>query len=182
MAGWVKLHRCLLDKAIWQQSQPEQKTVLITILLLANHNGKQWKWQGEKFSVEPGQFITSLDSLAKKAGVSVRSVRTALANFEKLEFLTNKSTKTGRLITVVNWALYQSKEETPTNEATNDRQSTDKAPTTNKNDKNDKNDKEDLSGGENGDEIPHSLRLQKYISEQLGVFCLAHLRHCCLHA
>ena len=35
--GWVKLYRELKSKSIWQLSSPEQKVVLITILLLANH-------------------------------------------------------------------------------------------------------------------------------------------------
>ena len=40
--GWVKLHRCLLDKAIWKKSKAEQKAVLITVLLLANHKNNEW--------------------------------------------------------------------------------------------------------------------------------------------
>lgn len=139
MEGWIKLHRCLIDKPIWVQSLPEQKVVLITVLCLANHSDKEWIWQGEKFVVREGQFITSLDSLASKSGVSKRSVRTALANFEKLEFLTDKSTKTGRLITVINWSLYQGDIKKTTDKSTKNRQSTDKAPTPNNNDKNDKN-------------------------------------------
>ena len=138
MDGWIKLHRCLINKPIWSASKPEQKAVLITILCLANHEAKEWIWQGQKFVVREGQFITSLDSLAKKSGVSRKSVRTALANFEKLEFLANESAKTGRLITVINWALYQSQEETAANESAKHRQSTGKAPATNKNDKNER--------------------------------------------
>ena len=41
-------------------------------------------------------------------GVSVRNIRTALKNLEKYGFLTNKSTKTGRLITVVKYCKYHS--------------------------------------------------------------------------
>jgi DNA-binding transcriptional regulator YhcF (GntR family) len=143
MDGWIKLHRCLINKPIWAASKPEQKAVLITILCLANHESKEWIWQGQKFVVREGQFITSLDSLAKKSGVSRKSVRTALANFEKLEFLANESAKTGRLITVINWALYQSQEEAPAKESAKHRQSTGKAPATNKNDKNDKNERKE---------------------------------------
>lgn len=143
MDGWIKLHRCLINKPIWAASKPEQKSVLITILCLANHEAKEWIWQGQKFVVREGQFITSLDSLAKKSGVSRKSVRTALANFEKLEFLANESAKTGRLITVINWALYQSQEEAPAKESAKHRQSTGKAPATNKNDKNDKNERKE---------------------------------------
>jgi len=143
--GYVKLYRCLMEKAIWTQSKPEQKVVLITLLMMANHQEREWIWNGDKFKAEPGQFVTSLQSIVTKSGVSIRSVRTALVNFEKLEFLTNKTTKTGRLINIVNWGVYQGWDEQTDKETdkapTKHRQSTDKAPTTNKNDKNDKNDK-----------------------------------------
>lgn len=143
--GWIKLHRCLLDKAIWLSSTPEQKTILITLLLLANHEGKEWEWQGKQFKAQPGQFVTSLDSLAKKCGngVSVKNVRTAIDKFKKYGFLTNESTKTGRLITIVNWSFYQSEINTTgkdiDKEVAKSRQSTGKQVATNKNDKNDKN-------------------------------------------
>jgi hypothetical protein len=136
MEGWIKLHRELLDKPIWQSSKLEQRVILITILLLANHAEKEWIFEGKKYCCKPGQFITSLKSLSEKSGASIRSVRTALENFEKIYgFLTNKSTNKNRLITVVNWELYQSRTEEPTSELTSNRQATDKQPTTNKNDK-----------------------------------------------
>lgn len=139
--GWIKLHRCLLDKAIWMCSTPEQRCVLITILLLANHEPKQWIWNGNKYQVGAGQLITSLSSLAKKSDVSIQNVRSALNKFEKLEFLTSESTKTGRLITIINWGNYQLFTEKPNKEPTKSQQRTNKEPTTNKNDNNDKNDK-----------------------------------------
>lgn len=107
MEGWVKLYRCLVEKCIWLQSTPEQKVILITLLTMANHKEKQWEWNGKKFDIMQGQFVTSLDQLAKKCGIGIRiqHVRTALVRFEKLEFLTNQSTKTGRLITIVNWQV-----------------------------------------------------------------------------
>ena len=109
MDGWIKLHRELMDKAIWTTTSPEQKTILLTILMMANHTDKQWIWKGRKYTCKPGQFITSLDSIAKKAGsgISTKNVRTALKKFEKYGFLANQSSKTGRLITIVNWGTYQ---------------------------------------------------------------------------
>lgn len=135
--GWIKLHRILKDKPIWKCSTPEQKTILITLLLMVNHDTNEWEWQGKKFKVVPGQMITSLDNIKKEAGqgITIQNIRTALLKFEKYEFLTNVSTKTGRLITIVNWGLYQSKEE---NQQSN-QQSANKALTPNKNDKNEKN-------------------------------------------
>jgi len=145
MKGWIKLHRILIKKSIWIKSTPEQKTILITILCLANHEKNQWEWMGNKFEVEPGQFITSLDSLAKESGkgISTQNVRSAIKRFEKLDFLTNKSTKEGRLITICNWETYQQlKDEInkPDNKGlTNGQQRGNKVVTPNKNDNNDKN-------------------------------------------
>jgi DNA replication protein DnaD len=107
--GYFKIWRELFSKPIWQNSTPEQKTILITLLAMANFREKKWEWQGKPFECQPGQFITSLDSIAKESGkgVAIKNVRTALERFEKLEFLANESTKTGRLITILNWELYQ---------------------------------------------------------------------------
>ena len=150
MEGWVKLHRCLMEKTIWIKSTPEQKVILVTILMLANHKGKEWEWNGEKFITEPGQFITSLDKLVTKCGVGIKTqnIRTALARFEKLEFLTNQSTKTGRLITVVNWHVYQANECEPNiddnKDLTKSQQRPNKDLTPNKNDKTVKNDNKNI--------------------------------------
>ena len=147
--GWVKLYRELKSKSIWQLSSPEQKVVLITILLLANHEENKWEWKGEQFTCKPGQLITSLNSLVCECGdgVSIQNVRTALDRFEKLGFLTNVSTKTGRLITVLNWEKYQGNDSVTNKgshkEVTKTSQRANKELTPNKNDKECyKNDKE----------------------------------------
>lgn len=147
--GWIKLHRELIDKAIWKTSTPEQKIILITLLLMANHEENEWEWNGERFKVQPGQMITSLKSItdACGGGVTTRNVRTAIERFEKYGFLTNQSTNKNRLITIVNYAKYQGGEYQPDKatdkQLTSNRQATDKQLTTNKNDKNDNNDKND---------------------------------------
>lgn len=150
MEGWVKLYRCLMHKPIWNCSTKEQKVILITLLMMANHKGNEWEWQGEKYRCESGQFITSLDNIQKLCGkdITIQNVRTALKKFEKYEFLTNISTKTGRLITIVNWDVYQGSFDEANNEdnkvLTKHQQSTNKELTPNKNDKNDKNDKNNI--------------------------------------
>lgn len=116
---------------------------------MANHAHNEWEWKGKRFICEPGQMITSLDQIAKTAGkgISVQNIRTALDRFERYNFLTNESTKTGRLITICNWATYQKKENTTNEDAnkelTESQQGANKELTSNKNDKNDKNDKEE---------------------------------------
>lgn len=111
--GYFKLHRELFDKPIWTESTLEQRTILITLLSMASYKKKQWEWHGKTYEIEPGQFVTSLSSIQKKCGkkVSISHIRTSIEKLEKLNFLTNESTKQGRLITIVNWGLYQSDEE-----------------------------------------------------------------------
>lgn len=145
MQGWFKFHRELFDKPIWITSTPEQKTILITLLGMANHKANQWEFKGEKFTVEQGQFITSLDSIVAKSGkgITLQNVRTALKRFEKYEFLTNESTNKNRLITIVNWAFYQDPEDEPNKQnnkqLTSNQQAANKQLTTNKNVNNAKN-------------------------------------------
>ena len=135
-SGWFKIHREIFEKAIWKCSTPEQKVILLTILGMVNFKDNQWEWNGKKFDLKAGQMITSLESIVEETGdkgkrVSIQNVRTALAKFEKVyRFLTNESTKQGRLIIVLNWGFYQGDEE-DTNKAPN-RQLTDDQQTANK--------------------------------------------------
>lgn len=118
--GWIKLYRSLMDDPVWTTATAPQRAVLVTLLLLANHEARQWAWNGHKFEVLPGQLVTSLSSLAKRAGVSVQNVRSAIARFEKLNFLTDVSTKTGRLISIRNWSIYQGEGGRPNRRPNND--------------------------------------------------------------
>ena len=109
MCGFIKLHRKLLDSALWKDCTPEQKTILLTLLMMAPFKGNKWIFKGEEYVTKPGEFITSLPSLVSACGkdITTRKVRTALDKFEKFGFLTNKSTNKNRMISIVNWDTYQ---------------------------------------------------------------------------
>lgn len=131
--GWVKLYRKLLDSALWKDCNAAQKAVLVTLLLMADHSPSSWVFNGKEYKTEPGQMVTSLPSIAEKAGVSVSQVRRSLMKFEKFNFSTGKPTNKNRLVTIENWALYQCQDEKPTGKPTGKRQATDRQPTANKN-------------------------------------------------
>ena len=143
--GWIKLHRELLNKSIWTCSTPAQKVILITLLMMANHEGREWEFKGRRIKLQPGQFITSLPSIAKMAGdgVSIRNIRTALKRFEEYEFLTDESTVNGRLITICNWERYQrgieEGDRLTDRQVTDGWQTGDRRVTANNNNKNDNN-------------------------------------------
>lgn len=111
--GFFKIHRELFNKPIWANSNPIQKTVLMTLIAMANFKPNDWEFKGEKYEVKAGQFITSLDSITKNCGkgITKQNVRTSLKRFKEMEFLTDESTNRNRLITIVNWASYQVEEE-----------------------------------------------------------------------
>ncbi len=107
--GWIKLHRKIRDNPLYKDCNAKQRDILINLLLMVNYTSNKWIYKGEEFEIKPGQLITSLDTIANSCAkdVSVQNVRTALLKFEKYGFLTNKSTNKNRLITIVNWEVYQ---------------------------------------------------------------------------
>ena len=171
--GWIKVYRELMYKPIWKQTTPQQKVILVTILLSANHEANTWIYNGKTYQCEPGQFVTSLENLAADCGkgVTIQNLRTALKLFEKLGFLTEQSTKNGRLITVVNWEKYQGQGDMLTNEITDSQQSINKASTDSlttikeiKNDKNVKNEKK----GNIGAHSAECKEIIDYFNEKTG--------------
>lgn len=144
--GWIALHRKLIDDIVWKGSTPEQKVVLITVLLMVDHSPNEWEWKGKKFKTKPGQTITSINSIITNAGkkITKQNVRSALNRFEKMDFLTNEPTQTGRLITIIKWGTYQGKNKRPNIEPniapTQAQHSANIAPTPNNNVNNENND------------------------------------------
>lgn len=134
-SGWIKLHRKLLKNSLWEDCTPEQKVIMITLLLMANHNEKKWIFSGEEYECKPGQFVTSLPSIQEKVGkgITTMQIRQALKKFEKYSFLTCKSTNKNRLITIENWELYQGDSKDLTGKLTGNEQAVNRQLTPNKN-------------------------------------------------
>ena len=104
--GYVKLHRSTLDSWLWDLPDG-QRIVAMTLLMMANWKDGRAFSRGQVVEVKRGQVMTSLDKLARRARVSVKTVRTALGNLEKAGFSANESAKHYRLITVRNFDSYQ---------------------------------------------------------------------------
>ena len=132
--GYIKLYRSILD---WEWFG-DSKTLSVFVFCLLSANHAQKKWRG--IVIEAGQFVTSLQSIHEATHLTQRSIRTALKNLKTTGELTIKTTNKYTLVTVANWALYQSGDgETTsktTSKTTNERQSNDNQTTTNKNVKN----------------------------------------------
>ena len=99
--AFIKLYRKMLE---WEwYDDPNTCRLFIHCLLRANW--KACKWHGVE--ILPGQFITSLSSLAKETQLSVHQVRTALEHLKMTGEVADKTFNKFRIITVNNWDDYQ---------------------------------------------------------------------------
>lgn len=124
MEGFIYLHRKMLD---WEWYD-DINTCRVFLHCLFRANWKSCKWHG--VDIEPGQFITSLQTLANETGLSVRQIRTALDHLISTGELTSRSHSKYRVITVKNWDRYQAVDKQSDKQATSKRQSGDKVATT----------------------------------------------------
>lgn len=109
-SGWIKVYRSLLDSPVWRSIRvPAHGSILITLLLMASHSEYKGFFGNKEIMVQPGQIVTSIQGICDRVGMLVtkQNVRGALEKFEEMGFLTQEATKTGRLITIVNWGIYQ---------------------------------------------------------------------------
>lgn len=113
---YVKIFRKLIN---WEWFT-DVNTCHLFVYCLLKANWKDGSWKG--IAYKRGQFITSLETMSQETGLSVRKVRTALNHLILTNEVTNQVTSNYRLISVVNYDLYQSKRQT-------ERQGDDKAVT-----------------------------------------------------
>lgn len=160
MEGWIKLYRSIMDeKSTFKRLTAIQRIIAIYLILNANHKDGFWfdNYKNIEKEVKRGQLITSRNKIkewfGKDSDVTQQKIRTALKKLEKLHFLTIETTNYYTLITIVNYELYQAKEQV-SNQVSN-QELTNSQPATNqeltnsqpqtrmiKNVKNEKNEKE----------------------------------------
>lgn len=139
--GWVKIHRIIWDDWIWQDKPFSRGQAWIDLILMANHSENKAFMDGRLIEVERGQLITSTRKLSEKWGWS----RTKVVDFLKVlssdKKVIVKSDTKKTVIIIINYSLYQDKEDTEMTPKRhrNDTEMTQK--NTNKNDKNLKNEK-----------------------------------------
>ena len=133
--GWIKLHRSLLG---WEWfADPPTAHLFNYCILRANHAPANWRGM----SINRGQFWTSLPTISAETGLSVQNIRTSLVKLSSTGELTDESKSTGRMITVNNYHKYQ----LPTDESTDDQQTSNRRVTANKKNKKEKNEKNKTS-------------------------------------
>ena len=100
MAGWVKIHRELLQ---WEWfGKPEMVQLFLYLLLKANCEEKQW--QG--ITIMRGQLITTNSAIRKDLQLSEQQIRTIIKRLISTGEITYKSTNKYVIITICNYDSY----------------------------------------------------------------------------
>lgn len=99
---FIKIYRKMLK---WEwYTDVNTKTLFLHCLLKANW--KDGSWHGYKY--KRGQFITSLASLSRETGLTIKQVRTALKHLERTGEVASWHDSKIRIITVNSYDAFQS--------------------------------------------------------------------------
>lgn len=116
-SGWIKLHRSMLNHPIWLSEPFSRGQAWIDLLLLANHEEKDFLLGNEIIRAGRGEVVTSQLKLAERWHWSRGQVQRFLKLLKSVHMLEQKaSTKRAHLI-LVNYDKFQSLEETDLDDA-----------------------------------------------------------------
>lgn len=107
--GYIKLHRKMLKNPIVCKDN-DYVRVWIELLLTASHKGYSAIFDGKRITLKPGQLLTGRKSLAEKCNIHESKVQRILKAFENERQIEQYTTNKNRLITIVNWDIYQNNE------------------------------------------------------------------------
>jgi len=143
MDGYVKLYRKMVGWG-WYKD-PNTKSLFLHLLLMAQYEPTV---VGEVF-LGKGECLVSMRGLAEQTGLTMQSLRTSIRRLKSTHEITQTSTHKYSVITINNWAYYQSKEDEATQrttqESTYNQHSSNTVPTLYKKDKKEKKEKKELS-------------------------------------
>lgn len=106
--GWIKLHRQSVDNPLYHSEPFDKWHAWTDLLLMVNHEQKQFISKGQLITLEPGQMVTSAAILAERWQWSTNKVRRYFRLLVGTGMCNIVGTPNGTTITVVNWAKYQS--------------------------------------------------------------------------
>ena len=111
------------------------------LLLNATHKEKQVLFAGKKITLKAGQLITGRVKIAEHFKISESKVQRILKTYENEQQIEQQISNKNRLITILQWDLYQCSEQQIEHQVNNNWTTTEQQVNTNKNEKNVKNDK-----------------------------------------
>ncbi len=137
--GWVKLYRSLLDHPRFRDGA--WLKVWLFLLCRATHAAYRVVFEGKDTMLQPGQLITSRQTIVDFCKVERSKVERILKKLESEHQIEQLTTSACRLITITNWDRYQRSEQPIEQQVSNDRATSEQRVSTHKNGKKVENDK-----------------------------------------
>ena len=110
MPGWVKSYRSLMEH--WVHEDPFAYRAWGDLLQLANHKENKIVFCGEPMTIKKGQHLTSMRKLSRLWNCDTKKVKRMLDSFKKDSMIEVQNVRQhATLITIVNYSVYQGKEE-----------------------------------------------------------------------
>lgn len=106
--GFAKIFRCIEDNVLWRTDEPFCRRAAWTdLILLANHEDRDFILGNQKIVVKRGQRWTSIEKLKERWKWSERKVKAFLKLLESEGMIYLETTNRGSMITLVNYGKYQ---------------------------------------------------------------------------
>lgn len=134
MNGYVKLYRATLENPIVCKSS-DHFAIWGYLLLKATHDSFETIFNGKKITLKSGQLITGRKAISDHFGINESKVERVFRLLENEHMIEQQTCTKNRLITILNWDIYQE----ANNEVNNKRTTSEQQVNTDKNVKNDNN-------------------------------------------
>lgn len=125
--SWVKVYRKIKEKGWYQNSKYVH--LWVHIIFRANHEEKEFMFNGAIHKTKRGEFITGRKALSSETGIAESTIEDILKMFENEGQIRQQKNNRFRLITVLNYEKFQANQQQSNNQPTTSRQPAD----TNKN-------------------------------------------------
>jgi uncharacterized phage protein (TIGR02220 family) len=103
--GFILVHRAVKDNWVWMD--PEFFRAWIWLLMLANFDDNESILSGSIIEVKRGELITSLFTIVRETGLSMKRARNFLKNLEKGHMIVTEKGNKWTKITICNYDTYQ---------------------------------------------------------------------------
>lgn len=110
MAGWIKVHRKMLDNPIVCKDA-DYLSIWMYLLLNATHTNYDSIFNGKRIALMPGQLITGRKSISSDLKIDESKVQRVLKVFEQERQIEQQTCNKNRLITILSWDKYQDSEQ-----------------------------------------------------------------------
>jgi hypothetical protein len=107
--GFIRVYRSLAKKAWYKKS--EYVHLWVHLFIKATRKDREDWFNGQPIILKPGQFITGRKKLQDETGINQSKIERILRVFKNDQQIEQVGGATSRLISILNWHLYQNVEQ-----------------------------------------------------------------------